>query len=72
MVSALFQYRSVFAQYQGYSEQPLTAWSDTNDVVQKIGGWRVYAREARLPDAVEKASATPSKTEMHGEHERKP
>ncbi|MBK7686881.1 MAG: hypothetical protein IPJ25_13455 [Rhodocyclaceae bacterium] len=63
MVSALFQYRSVFAQYQGYSEQPLTAWSDTNDVVQKIGGWRVYAREARLPDAVEKAVATPSKTE---------
>lgn len=66
------KYRSVFNQYQGFSEQPVAPWRGTNDAVEKIGGWRVYAREARQPDAADKATATPGNTDMPSEHGRKP
>jgi len=39
-------YRSVFADYRAYSEQPVVSWVAANDTVGKIGGWRTYAREA--------------------------
>lgn len=39
-------YQSVFGGYQSYQEQPVSSWRDVNDEVEKIGGWRVYAREA--------------------------
>ena len=66
------KYRSVFNQYQGYSEQPVAPWRGTNDVVEKIGGWRVYAREARQPDAADKATATPRNPDVPSEQGRKP
>lgn len=66
------KYSSIFSQYQRFKEQPVSPWRETNDAVEKIGGWRIYAREARLPDAADKAAATPDKAEMHGEHGRKP
>lgn len=66
------KYRSVFNQYQAYSEQPVAPWRETNDAVEKIGGWRVYAREARQPDAADKATATPRNTDMPSEHGKKP
>lgn len=31
------------------SDKPL-AWRDANDAVARIGGWRVYAREAQQPE----------------------
>ena len=66
------KYSSVFSQYQGFKEQPVLPWRETNDAVEKIGGWRVYAKEAGRPDAADKAANTPDKSEMHGEHGRKP
>ena len=66
------KYTSVFSQYQGFKEQPVLPWRETNDAVEKIGGWRVYAKEAGRPDAADKAANTPDKSEMHGEHGRKP
>ncbi len=39
-------YRSVFADYRAYSEQPVVSWVAANDTVGKIGGWRTYSREA--------------------------
>ena len=66
------KYSSVFSQYQGFKEQPVSSWRETNDVVEKIGGWRAYAKEARLPDTVDKAATLPNKIEIHGEHGRKP
>ncbi len=39
-------YRSPFADYRPLGEDKNTPWKDANDTVGKIGGWRVYAREA--------------------------
>lgn len=33
------------------AERPPLTWREANDRVARIGGWRVYAREAQLPDA---------------------
>lgn len=67
-----FQYRSIFTDYQGFTEQVVSPWRETNDTVEKIGGWRVYAREVRLPDTAEQPAAKAGKTETHGEHGTKP
>lgn len=66
------KYRSVFSQYQGFKEQPVLPWRETNDTVEKIGGWRVYAKETGRPDAADKAADTPDKSELHDPHGRKP
>ncbi|PHV00186.1 hypothetical protein CSQ88_18620 [Iodobacter sp. BJB302] len=45
------EYHSVLVQYQPYREQVLIPWREANDTVAKIGGWRVYAKEARQASA---------------------
>jgi hypothetical protein len=68
-------YRSVFDGYQKYSDQSVVSWSASNTTVGKIGGWRVYAKEARQPDAAEnteKTSAPPQKSGAHEGHGGKP
>ncbi len=52
------QYRSVLEQYRGFKDQPVTSWTEVNDTVGKIGGWRVYAKEARQPDPAAGNAAT--------------
>lgn len=44
-------YQSVFGGYQSYKEQPVSSWREVNDEVEKIGGWRAYAGEARQIEA---------------------
>jgi hypothetical protein len=53
-------YRSAFARYKPYADQDVSAWREANDGVGRIGGWRVYAREARQPEAAEPARTPPS------------
>ena len=43
-------FESSFSQYQRFSDQKLISWREANDTVTRIGGWRVYAREAQQPD----------------------
>lgn len=44
-------YPSPFAQYRSFAVQPPAPWRDVNDRVGRIGGWKVYAREAlEAPD----------------------
>lgn len=43
-------YRSVFEGYRAYTPEKVAPWRDTNDTVGRIGGWRVYSREARQGD----------------------
>ena len=47
-------YHSSFAQYRKLGDDkpadPSKAWREANDSVNRIGGWRVYAREAQQPD----------------------
>ncbi len=44
-------YRSAFAGYRPNVEEKVGSWRDANDSVGRIGGWRVYAKEAREPEA---------------------
>lgn len=44
-------YDSPFARYRNFAEQAVAPWKETNDNAGRIGGWRVYAREAREPEA---------------------
>lgn len=45
-------YRSSFARYRAFSDDKPLSWREANDAVARIGGWRVYAREAQQPEAV--------------------
>ena len=51
-------YQSSLSQYRRLDDGKLISWRDANDTVTRIGGWRVYAREAQQPDAA--PSAAPS------------
>ncbi len=51
---AALSYRSVFSDYkrlENFTEPKPTAWKLANDKVEKIGGWREYAKEAASPQA---------------------
>ena len=43
-------YESSFAQYRRLGDEKPVSWRDANDTVTRIGGWRVYAREAQQSD----------------------
>lgn len=40
-------YRSALEGYQPFAQEKLAPWKDANDTVGRIGGWRVYAKEAQ-------------------------
>jgi hypothetical protein len=44
-------YRSAFSGYRTSSDDTVIPWHEANEVVGRIGGWRVYAREAPQPAA---------------------
>ena len=46
----LLRHESSFAQYRRLSDEKLISWREANDTVARIGGWRVYAREAQQPE----------------------
>ena len=48
-VLSRLHYVSVLEQYQAYAEQAVTSWPQANATVQRIGGWRAYAKEAAAP-----------------------
>lgn len=55
------RYRSVLEYYRSYRAQPVQSWQDANDNVGRIGGWRIYAKEAAAPEggAAEERAADP-------------
>ena len=56
-------YESSFSQYRRLGDEKPVSWRDANDTVTRIGGWRVYAREAQQPDpapAAKPADAAPA------------
>ncbi len=71
-------YRSVFSGYQKFSDETVAPWPQTNAIVEKIGGWRAYAKEAQQPDTIDKAASpaattnTSPHTGAHGGHGVKP
>lgn len=65
IVAIELNYHSVFGQYQGFQDQAVSAWLANNATVATIGGWRVYAKEAFLPNAQPAAIHEPS--HLHNE-----
>lgn len=71
--SAPVLYQSALEGYRPYSDEKVLSWKDSNDMVGKIGGWRVYAKEAqgaqpagaKNPGA---AGATPAAIDPHAGH----
>jgi hypothetical protein len=61
------RYRSTFERYQRYVASPVQSWPQANDTVQRVGGWRAYAKElAPTPSAVPSATSTPPPPHVHG------
>ena len=54
------QYQSALANYRKFDDQPVSPWTQINETVGKIGGWRVYAKEAREPDPVATKKTLPN------------
>lgn len=53
-------YRSALVDYKKLAaEPPPVAWRQANDAVERIGGWRAYAREAQAPEPAASRPATP-------------
>ena len=53
-------YVSSFSQYRLLGDEKPVSWRDANDTVTRIGGWRVYAREAQQADPAPAAPAAPA------------
>ncbi len=49
------QYQSPFNDYRPLGEDKRIPWKAANDEVGKIGGWRVYAREASVNNAAKES-----------------
>jgi hypothetical protein len=43
------RYESAFSGYRPFSDEKIVAWRATNDLVQKLGGWRAFAQD-NVPD----------------------
>lgn len=42
-------YQSAFEGYQPYAEEKIANWKSANDTVERVGGWREYAKQAQQP-----------------------
>ena len=59
-------YRSPFLRYRGLSDDKPVSWREANDAVARIGGWRVYAREAQQPEATPSGTDSPTSPKPDG------
>lgn len=50
---------SPLASYRRLGDDKRVAWSEANRTVNRIGGWRAYAREAQQPEPAASAPAAP-------------
>lgn len=66
-------YTSSFAAYRRLGEDKPLSWREANDTVTRIGGWRVYTREAQQAEPVAAPASAASQPPMaqpmpHGHH----
>ena len=59
-------YRSPFARFRSLGDDKPISWREANDAVARIGGWRVYAREAQQPEAAPSGADAPTATKPGG------
>jgi len=60
------QYRSLISTYEPYNDQAVRPWREANDRVQRIGGWRSYAKEVSDKTPASGDSGTDRHNAMHG------
>ena len=68
-------YRSALSTYRPYAEQSVGSWREANETVNRIGGWRAYAREAREPQRPASPASAPNQIDTpmpagHGGHQK--
>ena len=66
-------YQSSFNAYRRLGEDKPLSWREANDTVTRIGGWRVYTREAQQAEPVAAPASAASQPPMakpmpHGHH----
>lgn len=61
------RYESAFAGYRPFRDGPVASWRESNELVEKLGGWKAFASD-KVPDipgspgsGKEPASIAPSK-----------
>ncbi|MCE2744282.1 MAG: hypothetical protein LW710_00055 [Burkholderiales bacterium] len=54
------EYKSAFEGYKGYSDPEIQNWPKANQLVDEIGGWRVYAREPYEDKNQDKVKTNPA------------
>ena len=62
-------YVSPFKQYQPLGDEPVAPWKSTNEVVEKAGGWKAYAKEAQQPDVGTKPPVSPAQQPKPAGHD---
>ena len=62
-------YRSPFTDYRRFGDEAFIPWKHSNDEVGRIGGWRVYAKEASEPP---QGSASPNATQAPAAADKSP
>ena len=50
-------YTSALSTYRRLGEDKRVPWTQANETVNRIGGWRSYAREAQQPDTTAPGTA---------------
>ncbi|MDI1348866.1 hypothetical protein [Aquabacterium sp.] len=60
------QYRSLISTYEPYNDQAVRPWREANDRVQRIGGWRTYAKEVSDKAPASADSGTEGHSTTHG------
>ena len=58
-------YTSSFAAYRRLGEDKPLSWREANDTVTRIGGWRVYTREAQQAEPVVAPASAASQPPTH-------
>ena len=53
-------YRSSLSNYRMLVDEKVGNWKETNDTAGRIGGWRMYAKEARQPDSTPTLTPAPA------------
>lgn len=70
------EYASVLGEYSRFRDEPVRAWSTSNQAVGEAGGWRALAKErsaeAEQPKAAERPSAVPDHSPQAPDAERRP
>ena len=54
------RFDSALAGYKRLGDVPVASWRESNETVNRIGGWRVYAREPAQAEPAKAATPSPS------------